>query len=158
MESPSIFPRARGFTLIELLVVVSLMAALLGLGLLMSMDVFRGTTFRSTRQVLVSALTTARARALANDHQSAHGVCYRAPDFILFRGTTYSATNASNERIIGNPKVLLTSPTDSFTCGTGAGIVFAGVSAQTAGGTITVTEEGHTAATITVNAEGTIIW
>lgn len=149
---------SHGFSLIEVVVVIALSGTVLGLGLLLSMDVYRGTTFRSTRTTLVSALTTARGRAMSNQYQSAHGVCYSAPDFIIFRGATYSA-GGSNDRIAGNPAVTLTSASSFFTCGTGTGIVFSqisGVSSNT--GTITIHESGHTDETVSVNTEGTIVW
>lgn len=161
MKSPNIFHRdnASGFTLIEVVVTISLMSILLALGLILSMDVYRGTTFRSTRQVLVSAITTARGRALTNLYQTTHGVCYLAPNFIIFRGTSYSATSPYNETIGGNPAVTLTSEGGFFTCGSGSGIVFSQLSATTSNtGVITVIESGHTNETVSVNSLGTILW
>ena len=148
----------KGFTLIEVVVTISLMSVLLALGLILSMDVYRGTAFRSTRQVLLSALTTARGRALSNMYQSAHGVCYAPPNFIIFRGTSYSATSPYNETIEGNPAVILISAGNFFTC-TSAGVVFSQLAATTSStGAITVRESGHTDETVSINSLGTIIW
>lgn len=136
-----------------------LLSILFSLGVILSMDVYRGTLYRSTRQVLISSLTTARGRALSNMYQSAHGVCYLAPNFIIFRGTTYSANSSSNETVPGNPAVTLTSTGNFFTCGSGAGVVFSQLSATTSNnGTITVAESGHASETVSVNSLGTIIW
>lgn len=157
----SISPRVKpflGFSLIEVVIVIALSGLVLALGLLLSMDVYRGTVFRSTRSVLISSLTTARARALSNQYQSSHGVCYRAPDFIIFRGGSF-ATSQDKEKISGNPAVTLSSASSFFTCGTGTGIVFTQVSATTTNtGTITVTEAGHADEIVSVNALGTILW
>ena len=147
-----------GFSLIEVVIVIALSGLVLALGLLLSLDVYRGTVFRSTRSILVSSLTTARARALSNQYQSPHGVCYSAPDFIVFRGTSFS-TAQDKERISGNPAVTLTSPSFFFTCGTGTGILFTQISATTTNtGIITVTQSGHADETVSVNALGTIVW
>lgn len=146
-------------TLIEILVTISLMSVLLGIGLLLSMDVYRGTLFRSSRDVLVTSLTVARNRALTNQHQSPHGVCYLSPNFILFRGASYSASSPYNETMEGNPAVTLSSVSDFFTCGSGTGIVFSQVSGTTsATGILTVRGDGHADETVQVNALGTIVW
>jgi prepilin-type N-terminal cleavage/methylation domain-containing protein len=163
MKSPNIFRpnntgcECRGFTLMEVLVVTSIFSFLLGLGLLMSMDVFRGTTFRSTRQILLSALTTARGRALANMLQSPYGVCYQAPDFVIFRGKTY-ADGVTEDTIPGNPSVTVSGGYFNCTGPEAVGIVFSQVAATTTGGTLIVEEEGHPDASITVNSEGALIW
>ncbi len=151
--------RSRGFTLLEVMITIALMSVLLGLGLVLSMDVYRGTLYRSTRQTLISSLTTARGRSLSNLFQSTHGVCYGAPDFIIFRGTTYSASSPYNETVPGNPAVTLTSTGGFFSCGNGTGIVFSQLAATSSNtGTITVSESGHADETVSVNSLGTIIW
>ena len=157
----------KGFTLIEVIVTIALMSILLALGLILSMDVYRGTVYRSTRQVLVSSLTTARGRALSNMYQSTHGVCYLAPNFIVFRGTSYSASSPYNETIEGNPGVTLKSQNDFFKCtcspGDGSecskGTVFSQLAGTTSSnGAITVSGDGHIDETILVNSLGTIVW
>lgn len=150
--------RFQGFTLMEVVIVMALFSLLLSLGLILSLDVYRGTTFRSTRSVLVSSLTTARGRAMNNVLASPHGVCYSAPDFILFRGPLYSPS-AVLDRIPGNPVVRISSPSDFFTCGIGTGVIFAqldGTTTQTA--TLTITEDGRPSSQVSVTSEGTIIW
>lgn len=159
LRSISHHDSAQGFTLIEVIITITLFSMLLSLGVILSMDVYRGTLYRSTRQVLISSLTTARGRALSNMYQSPHGVCYLAPNFIIFRGTTYSASSAFNETVPGNPAVTLTATGNFFTCGSGTGIVFSQLSATTSNnGTITVAESGHASETVSVNSLGTIIW
>ncbi len=150
---------ARGFTLIEIVIVIALAGILMGLGLMLSMDVYRGTLFRSSRDVLVNTLTVARSRAMANMYQSAHGVCYDAPNFVVFRGTSYDASSPTNETLEANPSVTLSSTGDFFTCGTGTGIVFSQLAGTTSNtGVITVHGEGHSDETVSVNSLGTIVW
>lgn len=148
-----------GFTLIEVIVTLTLMSVLFSFGLILSMDVYRATLERSSRDVLVTALTTARTRALVNLHQSPHGVCYRAPDFIVFRGTLYDAASPFNETMPGDPSITLTSANDFLTCGTGSGIVFGQLSATTSNTeVVTIAEEGRPSQSVQVNALGTIVW
>lgn len=161
MQSHSISHHAstRGFTLMEVIVTIALMSVLLGLGLILSMDVYRGTIYRSTRQVLISSLSTARGKSLSNLFQSPHGVCYLAPDFVIFRGTTYVANSTLNETVPGNPAVTLSSAGSFFNCAGGTGIVFSQLAATTSNtGIITVSESGHADETVSVNSLGTIIW
>ncbi len=158
MESP-IDRIHRAFTLIETLVVLGLIGALMTLSLLLSMDVYRSTAFRSTRAVLVSTLTTARSRSLANLNQSPHGVCSLPPDLILFEGEMYDPASPMNERIPGNPAVQLTSVNDFFDCTKGVGIIFSQLEATTSeNDMIVLTERGHKNTDVRVNEEGTILW
>src|SRR3989344_8804448 len=78
----------RGFTLIEVLVVLAIIGVIMSFGLIMSLDSYRGYLLRSERDVLVSTLERARSRALNNYYQSAWGVCYTTPNYIIFKGTT----------------------------------------------------------------------
>lgn len=123
------------------------------------MEVFRGTIFRSSREVLISTLTTARTRALANMHGSSHGVCYDAPDMIIFRGDSYAPSESTNERVVGNPSFSISSEDDFFSCETGSGIVFEALTGNTTNeGDITISSTGHADETVRVNEAGTIVW
>jgi len=148
-----------GFTLIEILVTLALMSLLLALGLLLSMDVYRGTRFRSSRDVLVTALSVARSRALANLNQRPHGVCYLAPDFVLFEGSTYSPVSPANQLVPGTAATVLISSGDFFSCVTGSGIVFSQLSGTTSNtGVLTLRSDGHTDESVQVTSFGTILW
>ena len=65
----------KGFTFIEILVVIAILGTLFAIGLLMSMEAYRGYSRRSDRDILVSALERARSSALANTNQQEWGVC-----------------------------------------------------------------------------------
>ena len=147
---------SKGFSLLEILVTMAIFAALAGLGLFMSMDVYRGASFRSERDVFVSLLQRARSRALANINQLPHGLCYDdvSLSYVLFRGATYVAGASTNEMVPTNSKV-------SFSgfplCSSGAGIVFTQLTATTTETNIAVTENARTE-TVSTNSEGTIVW
>lgn len=138
----------RGFTLIEIIIVVALFSALVSFGLFMSMETYRGTLFRSERSIVVSALEKARSRALANMYQTPWGVCFVAPNYVIFRGTSCAPDLETNETIpanAANPAIF------------SAPIVFSQLAATTTGGSVTLAQDGRTT-TITVNYEGAISW
>jgi prepilin-type N-terminal cleavage/methylation domain-containing protein len=148
----SVFDRLRGgFTLIEILITIAIFSALLSLGLFMSMDAYRGFSFRSEQGTIVSVLEKARSRALNNLRQTPWGVCYSAPNYVMFSGA--SCTTAGSDLIPANAGVAASS---NF-AGTFPTIVFSQLAATTSGATITVTQNGRTSA-ININHEGTIIW
>ena len=154
-----------GFTLIEILVVMGLLAIMAGLGLLMSMETFRGNSFRNERDTLVSALQMARSQAMDNmcfgggctDGKS-HGVYIQTDggnvqNYIIFQGDTYNSSDPINQTI----------PAASYNIHLGAPvinqIVFDHLSGNviTAGDIILAGQDGHTS-TISVNSIGAISW
>jgi prepilin-type N-terminal cleavage/methylation domain-containing protein len=161
MQSPNTSIRARGptstraskrggFTLVEIVVVMAIFALLIGLGLFVSMDAYRGYSFRSERDVVVSELQKARSRAMANVYQTTWGLCYIAPNYIVFRGTTCAAGIATNEVLLASQSVTIAGLTPP-------GIVFTQVSGTAAAAIITVTQNARTSS-ININNEGTINW
>lgn len=139
-----------GFTLIEILIAMAIFLLLVGLGLFMSMDAYRGYSFRSERDVVVSLLQKARSRSMANIHQSAWGVCTINSTYIVFRGTACVAGAATNETLPVSSSATvagLLSP----------GVVFSQLGGTTTATTVTVTE-GTRVSTISINHEGTINW
>ena len=148
--------RNAGLTLIEVLVVMGIVVLLIGLGLLVSMDAYRGYIYRHERLVLVSVLEKARSRAMNNIHQTAWGACYDSANkqYIIFQDPKAGAcaANADDDTIPANPGAIITiAPLDK--------VVFAQLSGRVlAEQTVTLTESGHAPFIITINTEGTIIW
>ncbi len=138
----------RGFTLIEIMVVIVLFTILVGLGLFMSLQTIHGTLFRSERDIVVTLLQKARSRAIANTNQNPWGVCYSAPDYVVFAGTTCP---------VGGGEHIPASVNNPATFSDPNGIVFTQLSATSTGGMVTVVQNGGPS-TITVNNEGTILW
>jgi prepilin-type N-terminal cleavage/methylation domain-containing protein len=153
---------ARGFTLLEILITMAILTIMMALGLFLSLDMYRGFTSRSERDVVVAVLQKARSRALANIDQTRWGVCYIAPNYLLFRGA-YSAGAATNEPIPAAAAVTLA----GFpACGSGSEIVFDQLTAKlvpqlspsTAETTITISQTGRPDQTVAINNEGRINW
>src|SRR3989344_4568836 len=68
--TPHLFPfsgKGEGFTILEVSIVIGLFAMLIALGLLLSMDVWRGSSFQSEQDVVTSLLYKARSRAISNE-------------------------------------------------------------------------------------------
>lgn len=141
----------RGFTLIEIVVVMAIFTVLIGLGLFMSIDSYRGFAFRSEQDTIVSVLEKARSRAVNNYYQSPWGVCYLAPNYLIFKGSTCTAVNSdaipANAGVAAASNFATTFPT----------VVFSQLAGTSTGGTITVTQNARTS-TVQINYEGTIIW
>ena len=176
-SSSTTFPPQKsgaGFTMIEILVVTAIFLILAGIGLFMTLDAFRGYLHRSERDTIVSTLAKARSEAMANicigptcADGKPHGVCYSAPDYIIFQGSSYNAAEATNQTIPGNPAIGITSDhTSFFTCGTGTGAVFdqltgkllPQISPATDELKITISETGRPDEFIYINNEGRIAW
>lgn len=141
----------RGFTMIELLVTISILAILIGMGLFMSLDFFRHTLLSDERDLVVSLMLKARGHSMANLYQSAHGVCYIAPNYILFRGNTCTAGAATNEVVPAGSGISV-SGMDAA-----SPVVFAQLSGDASTKSITLTQDGNVK-TISINNEGLIEW
>lgn len=74
MESPSILRRSSGFTLIEILISLGVLVIIASLGLFVSFDFYRHSSFQSERSVIVSVLQKARNQSVDNIDQTRHGV------------------------------------------------------------------------------------
>lgn len=153
MKSLHTSRRDNGFTLIELIIVLAITTTILGVGFFVSLDAYRQHVFQSERTVLVSVLQKARSRALSNMYQSAHGVCYEEPNYIIFRGTTCASGLFGNEEIPSNISLARASRfSNSFPT-----VIFTPLSATTTPTSIALTD-GVRNASIDIKYEGTINW
>lgn len=143
--------------MIEILLAIGIMTTIFAVGLLMSMDTYRGYSRRSERDTLVAVLERARSRAMANVNQHSWGVCFDGTNYIIFSGPNYEGA-ITTETIPGNPSVTVadTSEAPRLPCGNG-GIVFAQLTGDTSEVTITVTQ-GQVVSNISTNIEGLIDW
>ena len=155
MELPSSYnlnKKERGFTLLEVVLVLALCSLLLTLGFFMSVQTLKGTYSRTDHSVIVSFLQAARSRAMSNIEQSSYGVCFIAPNYVLFKGAVCT-TDATVESSPANPMVASRS---DFSHTFGA-TVFTQLSGTTTGATITMLEDGRVRV-IVITHEGNIIW
>ena len=57
---------SKGFTLMEVLVVIALLGVIFSLSVFISLDTYRGSSFRNERDTLVGVLQEARSEAMNN--------------------------------------------------------------------------------------------
>jgi len=132
--------------------VMALFSILMILGLFMTSDTLRSAFARSDKAVVVSFLDHARSRSLGNISQSSWGVCYVAPDYIVFKGTLCQTSAA----VESAPASLSVAQESNFS-DTFPTIVFTQLSATATPSTIAFVQDGRATA-ITINYEGAIIW
>jgi|GEM_PF-1017554 len=173
----------RGFTMLEVIIVMGLLVIVGSLGLFMSMETFRGNSFRNDRDATVSGLQRARSLAVSNmcfgfspSNQSqcalpdyccdgkSHGVhFYNKADiakrgkFVIFQGDNFSEGAFANEFVsFNNPQVYVDIDSD-------VNISFARISGnlipETATSTsVTITDGNSHNSVIEINSEGRIDW
>ncbi len=150
----------RGFTLIEVIVVLTLITLIGGFGIYFGFNNFRADSFRSDRDIFVSALQHARSEAVANichgdssvcDGGNPFGVKILDDKFIIFEGATYDPDSELNVKLEANKAI------------THAGIsevIFEPLTGDVSStGNIILTDPttGKTS-TISINSEGQILW
>lgn len=129
------------------------------------MEEYRGYTFRSEREILVSIFEKARSEAMNNycigpacSDGMPHGVHIDAiaHEYTIFQGSSYSASAPENEVIAGNPSVSLSGFTDVlFDQLTGK--INPQLAHATDEITLTITQNDRTS-DIKINNEGRINW
>ncbi|MGE5540677.1 MAG: Tfp pilus assembly protein FimT/FimU [Bacillota bacterium] len=149
MASRSTLRPVKGFTLPEMLVVIALLAMMAALGAFVGFDAYRASLSRSEHDIIVSLLERARSSAMSNIDQTSWGVCYIAPNYVLFRGTTCTGTASTDQLTEAAADVSITGLSSTTP------VVFSALSGTTTSATITVSEQARTS-TITVNYEGAI--
>ena len=77
-----------GFTLVEIMVGIGILAVILSLGLVLSMDFYKNYALRYEQNLVVGILQKARSQAMANIDQINHGVCLSGSNYSAFGGDT----------------------------------------------------------------------
>lgn len=148
----------RGFTFFEILVTTGIFIVVGGLALLVSMETFRGSSFRSDRDLLVSALQHARAQAMnnicfgtciGNDGQP-HGVHIQSDKYVIFQGNAYDSSDPNNAAF---DSTITTTKTPAT-----LDILFSQLSGNSAPATVTLTDAAGHASAVSVSVEGQISW
>ncbi len=148
--------RQAGFSLAEMLTVIGAAAILISLSLFINLGNYRGDAFRAERQTLVTVLQTARADALNNVDQQAHGVAIMPSDhpgsYVAFAGLSYASSTVASRLVVDMQYPA------NFSAGTPSEIVFSQLSGDASyeGDITMVDSERNITFNISINHEGRI--
>jgi Tfp pilus assembly protein FimT len=151
-----------GFSIIEMMVVIGILMMIFSFGLAVNLNFYKGYIFRSEQSILVSTLERAQSHAMSNLYATSWGVCYHAPNYVVFRGTQCDPALPTNELIPANQNIAGISNFSSLT--SFPVIVWsqlAGTTTTNAAPTTNTTiilKDGAKTATTTINFEGRIDW
>ncbi len=139
----------QGFTLIELLIVLALLAIILAFSAPVALSHYQAYVFISERDEFLSLLRRARTLSLANRNSQPHGLYIDAASYIIFEGSDYLNRNPAYDEIFPRAQGIdISGPTE---------IVFAPLSAASAGGNITLSY-GDQSVNFKINTAGGITW
>ncbi|OGI57594.1 hypothetical protein A3B85_00780 [Candidatus Nomurabacteria bacterium RIFCSPHIGHO2_02_FULL_37_13] len=144
----------RGFTLVEIIIVLAIMGIIISFGMIIDLNVFKTNILQAEQSTIVATLEKARSRSMSNMFTSAHGVCYIAPNYVIFRGRTTCEPTTETDEIIPANTTVATASNFSTTFPI---IIFDQLSGNTTGATIHITD-GIKSADIMINNEGAINW
>lgn len=134
------------------MIVIAIVIIIAGFSYFVGLDYYQSFAFRVERNLLVSTLGKARAKALSNFNQKPHGVHIESGAYTIFEGNTYVSGNPSNQIIDGNSHLSLTGspvlPVD---------IVFSQLTANANQVTLTLADAVRSTI-ITINPVGQINW
>jgi hypothetical protein len=118
------------------------------------LNIFKIDTFAAERSTIVSVLSRARSHAMANMFESAYGVCYESPNYIIFRGrSTCLPTSNFDEIIPANINIASNASTIFPT------IIFNQLTGGISEASLTIhITDNMKSGDITINHEGTINW
>jgi prepilin-type N-terminal cleavage/methylation domain-containing protein len=91
----------KGFSLLEVLLVIALLMIILGIATINLFSATNKTYQNTTAAILYTDLKSQQVKAMNGDTEGtgttgAYGVYFKPTQYILFRGTTYSASNPTN--------------------------------------------------------------
>jgi Tfp pilus assembly protein FimT len=142
----------KGFSVIEILFVLAIMIILAAIVLPSFKKMRENQVLKSTTSEVISVIDKARSQSVSSIDSSEYGVHFQTDKVVLFKGITYSSSDASNENII-----LTTPATISVISLTGGAVdvYFDRLSgAPSKSGTITISVSSLSK-TITISATGT---
>lgn len=146
----------KGFTLLEtimgLFIIVVIMTMFLG-----AFSSFRESNdLQTAHSTIIGTLKDARGRALASENNNTYGVHFEASKAVLFRGSAYNSSDASNEPYILPPTAKIS--TISLTGGAVDTIFSRLGGTTTASGSVTISSKNTSARikTITITTTGNV--
>lgn len=137
--------------MIEMLMFIGILALIISFGLFLSIDFYKGYAFHYEKNLLISALQTARSRAMGNINRQPHGVYFENGNYIIFQGTGYDANDPNNQKIPATQAVNVW----GFPL---QGIVFKQLSGEVDNSSIINLSFGASSGIVEINNQGRINW
>lgn len=139
-----------GVTFIELLIALAIFSIILAFGFLVSLNSYRQLILNAERDNAVAIFRRARAKALSNMNESAHGVFVSGDAYTIFQGDSYGARAPAFDEVFPAAVPVSTS--------TFSEVVFSPLAGDaSASGSVSITD-GIRTAIISFNYEGRITW
>jgi prepilin-type N-terminal cleavage/methylation domain-containing protein len=126
----------KGVTIIEILLVIAIITIVLAISVVGFSALNARKALETDTIKIVSAFNDARSKTLSSKGPSQYGVHIEATEVVVFRGTSYSASDPENEVITLSPSSRITQMNLSSA---GSDIIFSRLTgASSKSGTITV--------------------
>ncbi len=140
--------KSHGFTLLELIIVVGILGLLLAVIMPSFLNFRRNSILSTETQNVITLVNKARLSSMSSKEDFQYGVHFEADKVVLFQGDTYVAGAGTNEELILNTALTLSSVVVN---GGGAEVVFQKVTGATnQNATTTLLVVGGTASTTIV--------
>jgi Tfp pilus assembly protein FimT len=138
-------PMNRGLTFLELTISVGILAILLVIVVPSFMDFRRNSILSTETQNVITLVNKARLSSMSSKEDTQYGIHFESSKVVLFQGDTYTAGAGTNEELILNTALTLSSVVVN---GGGAEVVFQKVTGATnQNATTTLLVTGGTAST-----------
>ena len=118
----------KGFTITELLIVLAILAVIVTIVVSAFSKFNNNQSLDGAIGEVTSTLNEARANTLASYDNSAYGVHFQADKIVLFKGSTYSASDPDNEDVALSSKISVSNIALS---GGGSDVVFKRLTGKT---------------------------
>ena len=162
MASQSIFTNTqKGITLVEIILVIAIITLVCGMVLDTRMDIYHSYSFRDERALIISAVQSARSKAMNAVCQGnactgglPHGVYFENGKMIIFQGYAYDPSDPWNEEIAENPAIATAGMTS---------VIFSPLSGEASTTpanqwSLDISDAAGHVSTMTVESEGQISW
>lgn len=93
------FELKKGFTLVEILIVAAILVLISFYTVPATLNFFKSQDLDGTVQEVLQTLRRAQAKAMAQEGDSLFGVYFFPHQFVLFKGSSYAARDASYDEI-----------------------------------------------------------
>lgn len=169
-RGPVRIAKQSGFTLIEILIVIGIIAVVAGAGVFIDFDSFRGYSFHSDRDILISALQHARAEAVSNicrggdceNGGKKHGVKILTDKYVIFQGNDYNSRDVDYDAFLDASPATgrsgITEVVFAQLSGNASSISSSGDCATLPEPLCIILQGGTRSSVITINSEGQILW